>query len=91
VRYACCVRGKIAIGRCAIKIESAAERCVGALLDLIKNKVNYVVQEAICVIKVWPIRLFKRRIKFFICLMAACADTFLSICRLNDGIQFHCD
>jgi hypothetical protein len=29
--------------------------------------------------------------KFFICLMAACADTFLSICRLNDGIQFHCD
>ena len=40
-----------AIGRCAIKIESAAERCVTALLDLIKNKVNYVVQEAIIVIK----------------------------------------
>jgi hypothetical protein len=30
-------------------------------------------------------------IKFFVCQMAACADTFLSICRLNDGIQFHCD
>ena len=29
----------------------AAERCVSALLDLIKNKVNYVVQEAIIVIK----------------------------------------
>jgi hypothetical protein len=33
----------------------------------------------------------KKHKSFFICLMAACADTFLSICRLNDGIQFHCD
>lgn len=41
-----------ALGRCAVKIEPAAERCVTALLDLIKNKVNYVVQEAIIVIKV---------------------------------------
>jgi vesicle coat complex subunit len=41
-----------AIGRCAIKIESAAEKCVNALLDLIRTKVNYVVQEAIVVIKV---------------------------------------
>lgn len=40
-----------AIGRCAIKIESAAERCVGVLLELIETKVNYVVQEAIVVIK----------------------------------------
>jgi hypothetical protein len=23
--------------------------------------------------------------------MAACADTFLSVCRLNNGIQFHCN
>jgi hypothetical protein len=23
--------------------------------------------------------------------MTACADTFLSVCRLNDGIQFYCD
>ena len=42
-----------AIGRCAIKVEPAAERCVSTLLDLIQTKVNYVVQEAIVVIKVW--------------------------------------
>ncbi|CAH8488370.1 unnamed protein product [Heterobilharzia americana] len=40
-----------AIGRCAIKIESAAERCVGTLIELIQTKVNYVVQEAVVVIK----------------------------------------
>jgi len=40
-----------AIGRCAIKIEKAAERCIQVLLDLIQTKVNYVVQEAIVVIK----------------------------------------
>ncbi|CAM6037567.1 unnamed protein product [Sphagnum compactum] len=40
-----------AIGRCAIKLERAAERCINVLLDLIKIKVNYVVQEAIVVIK----------------------------------------
>jgi hypothetical protein len=40
-----------AIGRCAIKLERAAERCINVLLDLIKMKVNYVVQEAIIVIK----------------------------------------
>ena len=41
-----------AIGRCAIKIDSAAERCIDTLVDLIQTKVNYVVQEAIVVIKV---------------------------------------
>ena len=41
-----------AIGRCAIKVEPSAERCVSTLLDLIQTKVNYVVQEAIVVIKV---------------------------------------
>ena len=41
-----------AIGRCAIKVEQAAEKCVSTLLDLIQTKVNYVVQEAIVVIKV---------------------------------------
>ena len=41
-----------AIGRCAIKVEQSAERCVSTLLDLIQTKVNYVVQEAIVVIKV---------------------------------------
>ncbi|KAI8912920.1 adaptin N terminal region-domain-containing protein [Powellomyces hirtus] len=40
-----------AIGRCAVKIDSASERCVNALLDLIKTRVNHVVQEAIIVIK----------------------------------------
>lgn len=40
-----------AIGRCAIKVEQSAERCVSTLLELIQTKVNYVVQEAIVVIK----------------------------------------
>ena len=40
-----------AIGRCAIKLERASERCISVLLELIKIKVNYVVQEAIIVIK----------------------------------------
>ncbi|RHZ77649.1 hypothetical protein Glove_174g178 [Diversispora epigaea] len=39
------------IGRLAVKIESTADRCIAALLDLIQTKVNYVVQEAIVVIK----------------------------------------
>jgi len=39
------------IGRCAIKLERAAERCIKVLLDLIQTKVNYVVQEAVVVIK----------------------------------------
>ncbi|KAL8674906.1 MAG: hypothetical protein Q9168_000709 [Polycauliona sp. 1 TL-2023] len=40
-----------AIGQVAIKIESGSEKCVNTLLDLINTKVNYVVQEAIVVIK----------------------------------------
>jgi AP-1 complex subunit beta-1 len=40
-----------AIGRCAISIESAAERCVNVLIELIETRVNYVVQEAVTVIK----------------------------------------
>ncbi|RKP40436.1 putative beta-adaptin, partial [Dimargaris cristalligena] len=39
------------IGRLAIKIDVAAERCIEVLLDLIRTKVNYVVQEAVVVIK----------------------------------------
>lgn len=39
------------IGRCAIKIESSADRCIEVLVELIQTKVNYVVQEAIVVIK----------------------------------------
>jgi hypothetical protein len=41
-----------AIGRCAVSLDKAAEKCVNVLLELIQTKVNYVVQEAICVIKV---------------------------------------
>lgn len=41
-----------AIGRCAIKVEQAADRCVTTLTDLIQTQVNYVVQEAIIVIRV---------------------------------------
>ena len=40
-----------AIGRCAIKLERAAERCIHKLLELIETKVNYVVQESVVVIK----------------------------------------
>lgn len=39
------------IGRCAIKLEVAAEKCIKVLLQLIATKVNYVTQEAIIVIK----------------------------------------
>merc|ERR1719230_2382647 len=47
-----CVRKAVrAIGQCAIKLGRAAERCVDCLLKLIKTKVNYVVQEAIVVIR----------------------------------------
>ncbi len=40
-----------AIGRCAIKLEKAAEKCVAALWECVKSKVNYVVQESIIVIR----------------------------------------
>mmetsp|Transcript_110877 Transcript_110877/g.174841 ORF Transcript_110877/g.174841 Transcript_110877/m.174841 type:complete len:915 (+) Transcript_110877:55-2799(+) len=47
-----CVRKSVrAIGQCGIKLERAAELCVDALLDLIRTKVSYVVQEAIVVIR----------------------------------------
>ncbi|RSH79260.1 uncharacterized protein EHS24_001300 [Apiotrichum porosum] len=39
------------IGRLAIKISAASDQCVMALLDLMKTKISYVVQEAIVVIK----------------------------------------
>lgn len=34
-----------------MQVEPSAERCVSTLLELIQTKVNYVVQEAIVVIK----------------------------------------
>ncbi|KAH9484294.1 Beta-adaptin-like protein C [Psilocybe cubensis] len=39
------------IGRLAIKVEAAADNCIKTLLNLIENKVTYVVQEAVIVIK----------------------------------------
>lgn len=41
-----------AIGRCAIKLERSTEKCINVLIELIQTKVNYVVQEAVIVIKV---------------------------------------
>ncbi|KAL0065503.1 beta-adaptin [Marasmius tenuissimus] len=40
-----------AIGQTAVKIDSAAERCVNVLLELIDTRVSYVVQEAVVVMK----------------------------------------
>ena len=40
-----------AIGRCAISLESAAQRCVDVLLGLIQTRVSYVVQEGIVVVR----------------------------------------
>lgn len=39
------------IGKCAIKLEKMADKCVQALWEALKTKVNYVVQEAIIVIR----------------------------------------
>lgn len=39
------------IGRCAIKLDKASERCVQCLWELLNSKVNYVVQEVVIVIK----------------------------------------
>jgi AP-2 complex subunit beta-1 len=40
-----------AIGKLAIKIESAARQCIAVLLELVATKVSYIVQEATVVIK----------------------------------------
>lgn len=39
------------IGECAIKIDKVADKCIKALLELIKAKVHVVVQEAVVVIR----------------------------------------
>jgi AP-1 complex subunit beta-1 len=39
------------IGRFAIRVEAAADKCVSALLELIETKVSYVVQEAVVVMR----------------------------------------
>ena len=40
-----------AIGRIAIKIEESVEKCIVVLLELLKTRVNYIVQESIVVVK----------------------------------------
>lgn len=62
-----------AIGQCAIKIESSAERCVSALMDLINTRVSYVVQEAVVVMKVCFILLTTTKIvcwEFFMLILS---------------------
>lgn len=39
------------IGRCALKVELAADRCVKILIELVETQINYVVQESVIVIK----------------------------------------
>lgn len=39
-----------AIGHCAIKLERGADRCVDALMDLIRTKIPHITQEAVVVI-----------------------------------------
>lgn len=39
------------IGQCAIKLEKAAQRCVEKLVDLVKSKVSFVLQEAIVALR----------------------------------------
>jgi AP-1 complex subunit beta-1 len=39
------------IGQCAIKLEKAAQRCVEALVELVKSQVSFVIQEAIIALR----------------------------------------
>ncbi|CAG9460990.1 unnamed protein product [Pedinophyceae sp. YPF-701] len=39
------------IGRCAVKLRDAAQRCIDVLLELIQTRVTYLTQEAVVVIK----------------------------------------
>ena len=40
-----------AVGALAVRLEDAAERCVGVLLELVRTRVPYVVQEAVVVVR----------------------------------------
>lgn len=65
-----------AIGRCAIKVEQSAEKCVQTLLDLIQTKVNYVVQEAVVVIKVCRFNFLLIGILIFNKVFKVCLNVF---------------
>lgn len=68
-----------AIGRCAVTLERSAERCINVLLELIKQKVNYVVQEAVVVIKDIFRRYPNRCSSFFILLKVSCIGDRLGV------------
>ena len=68
-----------AIGRCAIKVDMAAEKCVSTLLDLIQTKVNYVVQEAIVVIKVCNSSYFPFLVRYAAVIFLVQAATLLTL------------
>jgi vesicle coat complex subunit len=61
-----------AIGRCAVNLDQAAQRCIAVLLELIQTKVNYVVQEAVIVIKV-----SEMRCRMSLCCQPLCAQLFV--------------
>ena len=63
-----------AIGRCAVSIESAAERCVNVLMELIQTRVSYVVQEAVVVIKD-IFRRYPNRYESIISILCECLDS----------------
>lgn len=65
-----------AIGQTAIKIESAAPRCVQVLLDLIQTRVSYVVQEAVVVIKVNYTSVYSPASDTDTCSPRGCQDIF---------------
>lgn len=62
------------VGRCAVKLEGAAEKCIKVLLALIQTKVNYVVQEAVVVIKD-IFRRYPNRYESIIAVLCSCLDT----------------
>ncbi|EFJ43916.1 hypothetical protein VOLCADRAFT_65427 [Volvox carteri f. nagariensis] len=64
-----------AIGRCAVALEKATERCINVLLELIQTKVSYVVQEAIIVIK----DIFRRYPNQYESIIAALCDNLDSL------------
>jgi len=61
------------IGRVAVKLERASERTIDVLHELIETKVNYVVQEAIIVIKD-IFRKYPSRYEKVLCTLCDCLD-----------------
>lgn len=62
------------IGRVALRLEPVADRCVAALVELIHTRVNYVVQEAVIVMKD-ILRQYPNRYESVIALLCEHLDT----------------